>query len=281
MSQAEALQFAKGKDRYDRIRQELLSMAEPDFAKFSSGLLRKPGEACLTGTAARMLGVRLPALRRLAKKLTKEDWSGYLEALAAQIEQNGCAGERMAGTDDRAVSFEEVMLWGFLIGSAKIEAGDAAMAEGFERIRQFVPHIDNWSLCDSFCASLKFAAAYRAETWEFLQGFLRSEEEYAVRFGIVMVINYFITEEYINRLFPVFDAIRHEGYYVRMAVAWAVSVCYVRFPEETQSYLDQNSLDDFTYNKALQKIAESRCVSCEVREQMRKRKRSGQRTLGV
>lgn len=295
----------------EKIKEELAALSEPKLAEFNAGLLRKPGEETLSGTAAHVQGIRLPALRRLAKRLTKEDWRGNLNALSSHV-QHASDGE----TAPEAVSFEEVMLWGFLVGSAKVKAEAAAgmMGEGadaekapeggkeaaaalgqrstngkacrgrryqeeisvreqFDLIRQFVRHIDNWALCDSFCAGLKFAAAYPGETWAFLQPFFYAKEEYAVRFGVVMIINYFVTEEYADRLFAVFDSIRHEGYYVKMAVAWAVSVCYVRFPGKTQSYLEQNRLDDFTYNKALQKIVESRCVSDEVRKRMKKMKR--------
>lgn len=271
-------------NRYETIKDALSALAEPEYAAFAGKLLRKPGQAQLTGTAAHMLGVRLPKLRKLAGALTRENWRENLQALAA-------------GADN---CFEEVMLWGFLVGKAKLpeslegrepilhgtkERGAAlsgkirpkkrsgqeeiTLEEQFALIRDFVPRIDNWSLCDSFCVGLKFAAGYPEETWEFLQPFLRSREEYAVRFGVVMLLNYFITETYIERLFPVFDAIKQEGYYVKMAVAWAVSMCYVKFPEKTDRYLKKNELDAFTWHKALQKIAESRCVPEEVRRHMR------------
>lgn len=250
----------KENPKYRSIKQELCALAEPAYAEFASGLLRKPGEEKPGGSAANMLGVRLPALHRLAKKLAREDWRGNLEALAGSAE-----------------SFEERMLLGFLIGCAKLQPGRGretiTLQKQFCLIRDFMPYIDNWSLCDSFCADLKFAREFPEETWEFLQPFLRSEKEYEIRFGLVMIINYFITEEYIDRLFLLFDAVGHEGYYVKMALAWAVSICYVKFPERTQKYLEKNRLDDFTFNKALQKIIESRCVSEEVRTRMRQMKR--------
>lgn len=287
------------KDRINSIREELLSLAEPKLAAFSAGLLRKPGEETLSGTAAHVMGVRLPALRKIAKRLSREDWKGYSEALSAYILK--------ADEKGLTVTLEEVMLWGFLIGNARLEsnAGKAPedspaaqsrsaktpkrpagrskqeeipLAEQFGLIGRYVSCIDNWSLCDSFCAGLKFAREYPAETWDFIQPFLRSEKEYEIRFGVVMILNYFITEAYIARLFPVFDAIKHDGYYVKMAVAWAVSMCYVKFPEETQGYLENNSLDDFTFNKALQKIVESRSVTEEVRRRMRQMKRQPART---
>lgn len=287
------------------IRAELKALAEPELARFSAGLLRKPGEEMLTGSAARMLGVRLPVLRKMSRRMAREDWRGNLEALAQRNQKGRCAQEPAAAGASAAEEaaagelpfFEEIMLWGFLIGCARVAepkqkeelcremtAGSPgrkqksiqeaiSLQEQFSLIRGFVPAIDNWSLCDSFCASLKFAGEYPAETWDFIQPFLQSEEEYSIRFGLVMIINYFITEEYVDCLYTIFDEIEHAGYYVKMAVAWAVSICYVKFPDATQLYLETNRLDDFTYNKALRKIVESRCVSDEVRARMKSMRR--------
>lgn len=72
-----------------------------------------------------------------------------------------------------------------------------------------------------------------------------------------MLLNYYIEDAYIAAVLQLLDRIQHEGYYVKMAVAWAVSICYIKLPEPTMAYLKNNSLDDFTYNKALQKITES------------------------
>lgn len=251
------------------IRGRLAALAEPEYAAFASRLLKKPGEEKPSGSAARVLGVRLPALRKLARKLARENWRLAWETLSR----------------NQTESFEEIMLRGFLIGCVRVwkpcadlpereEKGKpdqetVSLEELFALTAGFVPLIDNWSLCDSFCASLKFAREYPEQTWEFLKAFLRSEEEFAVRFGLVMILNYFITDAYADRLFPVFDAVRHEGYYVKMANAWAISICYVRYPVRTEAYLKQNRLDDFTFQKALQKIVESRCISEETGERIR------------
>lgn len=110
--------------------------------------------------------------------------------------------------------------------------------------------------------------------WDFLQPCLESSGEFIVRFAVVMLLDYFITGEYIDRIYPVLDRIKHQGYYVKMAVAWAVSMCYVQFPEKTMAYLRNNTLDDFTYNKSLQKITESLCVDSETKKTIRAMKRS-------
>ena len=114
---------------------------------------------------------------------------------------------------------------------------------------------------------------HRERLWEYLKEWMHAEGEYEVRFGVVQAMENFIDEGHIHELLGCLDAVRHEGYYVKMAVAWALSVCFVRFPDITMDYLRQNSLDDFTYNRALQKIVESYRVDAQVKQQIRAMKR--------
>ena len=121
----------------------------------------------------------------------------------------------------------------------------------------FIPKIDNWSVCDSFCTGLKFTKNNLEIVWEFIQPYFSSEKEYDVRFGAVMLLNYFLEPDYIECVLTLLNTADHDGYYARMAVAWTVSLCYIKFPEQTMKFLQNNLLDDFTYNKSLQKIVES------------------------
>lgn len=224
------------------LRAKLESFAEPEFRDFSSRLIPDlgPGE---------MLGVRLPRLRKIAAKIAGEDWRDYLTT----AEDN---------------SFEEIMLQGMVIGCAKMP-----LEERLQWVRWFLPKIGNWSICDSFCAGLKAAREEPVKIWEFLQPCFVSGRTYEIRFGVVMLINYFVGEEWIGQALALLDGICHEDYYVKMAVAWAVSMYYVKFPERTLVFLRDNHLDTFTYNKALQKITESRQVDAAVRERIRAMKR--------
>lgn len=222
----------------EEIRKQLEALSEEKFRKFSTALL--PG-------VENMLGVRLPLLRKLSRTLAK-DWRGYLET----------------ARDD---SFEETMLQGMVVGCADME-----LTERFEQIAAFVPKINNWSVCDSFCAGLHFAKDHQAEVWEFLKKY-RCGTEFEIRFALVMMIYYFLTVEYVSKVLLALDG-QHQGYYVKMAQAWAVSMCYVRFPALTEEFLEQCSLDDFTYHKALQKITESNSVDAETKKNIRSKKRS-------
>lgn len=240
------------------IRRHLEKLAEPDYQKFAVGLLKKPDSAIWkqeeqdvpdTEEPPELLGVRLPMLRDLAKKLAKEDLSFYRE---------------ISGGD----SFEEIMLQGFLLALRPVKKKEDFQLL-LQDITEHVPKISNWSLCDSFCTSLKSVSKYPDEFLAFLKNYLASKKEYEVRFAVVCLLDFYIKEEYIDRLFPIWDQISHPGYYVKMAVAWAVSMCFVKFPEKTWNYLSDNKLDDFTYQKALQKITESNRVDGETKKRIR------------
>lgn len=225
------------------LKAELLALADEKYRKFSSGLI--PG-------ADTMIGVRLPALRKIGKRIAKGDWRTYLET----------------ARDD---SFEETLLQGMVIGYADVE-----LAERLALIKDFTPKIDNWSICDSFCTGLKFTKQHKEAVWLFLQPYLKSNEVYEIRFGVVMFIAYFVEDLYLEPMFRNFNAIDGDNYYVKMAVAWAITSCFTIFPEMTMIYLKANDLDDFTYNKALQKITESRQVNPEMKVRIRCMKRKKQ-----
>ena len=109
--------------------------------------------------------------------------------------------------------------------------------------------------------------------YEYIQKYLNSDKEYELRFAIVVLMQYFINEDYIDAILQIYDNIRHDGYYVKMAVAWAISVCFVKFREKTLEFLKCSNLDDFTYNKSLQKVRESNRVSKEDKDMVKRIRR--------
>lgn len=117
--------------------------------------------------------------------------------------------------------------------------------------------------------------------WEYLKQWMNADGEYEVRFGVVMSMSYFVDEAHLEELLACYDSIRHEGYYVKMAVAWALSVCFVKFPERTMEYLKNSSLDTFTYNKTLQKIVESFRVDKDTKTLIRSMKRPSDKQRNV
>ncbi len=225
------------------IKKRLQELAEPEYAAFHGSLL--PG-------VTDILGVRIPVLRKLAKEILASDWRGFLDRASE-------------GT------YEERQLQGLVLAGAwrKMEP-----EELFARTAEFVPKIDNWAVCDVFCGSYKAAdGKLSSQVWQFVRPYFRSSREYELRFAVVMALSHYCREEYAGEIFSLLDGISSEDYYVRMAEAWAVSVFFVKLPELAWEYLKENRLDDWTYNKALQKITESLRVDRETKNRIRAMKR--------
>lgn len=224
----------------EEVRKRIFELADLKYKEFHGGLCPNTDN---------IVGVRVPVLRNYAKELAKGDFRSYL-------------------CNAKNDYYEEVMLQGMVIGVAKMD-----LEERLNYIREFVPNINNWAICDVFCAGLKFVNKNKETVWKFLQDYKNSTKEFELRFFIVMMLDFYITDEYINEVIKIMDSINHEGYYVKMAIAWTLSVAYVKYPEITMKYLRNNTLDDFTFNKALQKIVESYRVSNEDKEIIRSMKK--------
>lgn len=224
---------------YD-VRKILEGLADEKFKDFSLKLIP---------TNSNIMGVKIPQLRTIARDMPEEDRLPYINHYNCEY-------------------LEEVMIKGLLIGQLK---GDTQ--EILAYVKDFIPSIDNWSVCDCFCSGLKVAKKNRETVWQFIQPYLHSDEEYEVRFAVVMMLAHYICEDYIDQVIAALDSVKHDGYYVKMAVAWTVSVCFVKFSDKTMKYLKCNSLDDWTYNKSIQKIIESRRVDDKTKDDLRKMKR--------
>ena len=208
-----------------QVRDLLESMAEPGYRDFASSLV--PGEN-------HVLGVRLPKLRVLAKTLARnggEEWLRHKEDL----------------------SFEETMLRGMVIGNLREEPETV-----FALCREFLPLIHNWSVCDSFCASLKLIVKHPQMGWEFLLPLTHSSREFEARVAAVLLLNYYLIPEWIDDALLLLSQIRQPNYYAKMAVAWAFSKAWILFPEKTCPYFAPGVLEEETRKMAFQKVRDSR-----------------------
>lgn len=232
-------------------REKLRMLADPEYGEFHKKLL--PG-------AEGVMGVRTPHLRKLARELVKNGWKDYVKEISQAWKETG--------QGETGVWYDEIILWGLAIcGGCK----DWATAKAY--VEEFIPAINNWAACDIFCGSLKLTAKFKDQVWEFIQPYLQAEKEYEIRFGVVMLLSHFADPEHVKLALDAMDKIRHEGYYVKMAVAWAVSVYFVKCQDTVMEYLKECGLDDWTYNKALQKITESLRVDKDTKARIRAMKR--------
>lgn len=214
--------------------------AEPKFRDFSASLIPCEG--------GKLLGVRLPTLRKLSAKIAKGDWEDYfLNALEVYI--------------------EHIMLKGFLLGHIK----DIDVL--LKYLKLYIPKINNWAVCDSPLCSLKLIRKHQERVWVFLQDYIEDKREYYARAAACLLMCFFVDDKYIDGTLLALSKIKAEGYYRQMGVAWAISVCYVKFPAKTEEFLKKRTLDVFTHNKAISKIRESFRVNKADKERLQALKR--------
>lgn len=191
-----------------------------------------------------MLGVRMPKVRELAKWAAKQDWQSEWDDLSEDC-------------------YEELMIKGLLIGYGKL-----SREEQTAYLKKYIPLISSWEICDGCCVTCKFMQKDQEYWFTFLQPYLRSEQELEARFAVVCMMNYFVNEEYLERLFQAFVEVKEYKYFSEIAVAWAVARCYIKYPSQTWEYLEKRSLNDYIRNQAIQKIRESTKVSEEDKERL-------------
>lgn len=225
----------------EEIRKKLIELSDAKYKEFSAGLC--------PGVNIEMLGVRIPKIRKLAKEIVKDNPEEYLK-------------------NPQEKYFEELMLQALVIANLKID-----LEKKKEYIISFVPKINSWAICDSFCVDLKDADKNPEFFWKIISKYFKSNKEYELRFAVVMLLDHYVKEEYIDKIFKVVDNIKNEEYYVEMGIAWLVAEMYIKFPKQTMEYLKNCKLNKFTYNKALQKARESYRVSKEEKEILNKMKK--------
>lgn len=214
--------------------------AEPEFRDFSASLIPAGG--------GKLLGVRLPVLRKLSAKIAKGDWEDYF--LHAP-----------------EVYTEHTMLKGFLLGYIK----DIDVL--LQYLKLYIPKINNWAVCDSPLSGLKLIRKHQEKVWSFLQDYIEDKREFYARAAACLLMCFFVDDKYIDETLLALSRMKAEGYYRQMGVAWAISVCYVKFPAKTEEFLKEKTLDVFTHNKAISKIRESFRVGKADKERLQALKR--------
>jgi 3-methyladenine DNA glycosylase AlkD len=225
---------------YDKLIEHLKDIGDEKYKAFHTNLVPELNN---------MIGIQMPKLRVIAKAISMGNYTEYLDLARNEY-------------------YEETMIQGLIIGYVKED-----YAATLELIQSFLPNINNWAICDSFCTKFKSVIKNKNDFLKFLEICIKSENEYYVRFGVIMLKVMYIDKEYIDIVLKILDNISHEGYYVKMAVAWTLCDSFIKFEDKTMDYFNLNKLDNFTYNKALQKIVESTRVGKETKDLIKKMKR--------
>ena len=220
----------------EAIRADLFSLQDPGYREMQIRILP-------TVKAERIIGVRTPELRRMAKERAgREETGAFLGSLPHRY-------------------FEEDQLHAFLISGMKDYA--ACLRE----LERFLPYVDNWATCDQM--SPKVFRKHRTELPESIQRWMASEQTYTVRFGIGMLMEHYLDEDF-DPVYPEMAAsVRSEEYYVNMMTAWYFATALAKQYEAVLPFIENRRLDAWTHNKAIQKAAESYRITPEQKEYLK------------
>ena len=230
-------------DKYIELLSYLKENADEKYRAFHSSLVPNTDKN-------EFLGVRMPVLRKIGKEISKGNPKSFVSVAPIQI-------------------YEIKMLRGIVTGLIKTNSFE----EFISLCDSFTDEINNWALCDSFCSGLKQTKKYQDKFFEYVEKYLESNNEWKIRFALVIMLNYYLEDEYIDTVLTRCDDVNNKAYYVSMAQAWLVATALAKCKEKTMAYLHHNSLDDVTFNKAIQKSIESYRIDDETKLYIRTLKR--------
>ena len=212
------------------IQQKLFQMRDEGYRDFQSKLLP-------TVDKSTVIGVRTPILRAYAKDLLKrEDIADFLETLPHDY-------------------FDEYQLHAFLISGMK------EMDTCIRELNRFLPYIDNWATCDQL--SPKVFKKNRKLLLQQIPIWLKSNHTYTIRFGIGMLMQHFLEEDFELSYPQRVSKIRSKEYYVNMMIAWYFATALAKQYDAVLPFIENKTLDAWTHNKAIQKAVESYRITDE------------------
>lgn len=190
-----------------------------------------------TVDADSIIGVRTPELKAMAKEILKSgDYTDFLNDLPHKY-------------------FEENQLHAFIISGMK----DAD--ECFEELEKFLPYVDNWATCDQM--SPKIFKKYKEELLKRVKVWIASDEPYTIRFGVSMLMEHFLDDDYDTKYPAMVAKLRSDEYYVNMMIAWYFATALAKQYDSILPYIEKKKLDKWTHNKAIQKSVESYRITDE------------------
>ena len=222
------------------IKEELFSLQDISYADF---------QAKLTPNIPRELfiGVRVPRARKLAKRLAKEpESSQFLSDLPHKY-------------------YDENILHGLLL--SEIRDYDACV----KAVDQFLPYVDNWAVCDIL--SPKIFKKHKTALLEKIKEWSTSDKPYTCRFGIKVLMSYFLGDEFNPSYLEIPASIHSEEYYVQMVIAWFFATALAKQWDATIQYVEESRVDKWVHNKAIQKACESKRITPKQKDYLKSLKR--------
>ena len=226
-----------------------------------------------------VLGLHIPDMKKIAKQISKFGCDIIKHDGTQHCCNNGAEVIHCFEIEPtESLCYEETLIWGFLINAER-----TPLHKRLKMLAAYIPILDNWAVCDSFCSDAKWIKEADKETlWAFMQQWFDSQREFEVRFAIVASMCYFTDEEWLPRVFQKIDGIDFEAikseyrtvkgkpqtaqegtvqgtapYYVRMGVAWLLATALAKYPEKTKEYIRTSRLPQDVIKLYIRKARES------------------------
>lgn len=215
-------------ENYQKFIQYLLSLQDLKYQKFQSKLILEK---------VNIIGIRFPILHDLSKKISKGNYQTFLKY-------------------NTHYYYEEILLHGLTLGYSKID-----FQELQKELDAFLPYNTNWAINDTVCASLKQFKKHQEEGFHWILEKLKSKNPWDIRFGLILLLDHYINDQYIEIILALCCKEYIDHYYVNMAIAWLLSFCYIKYPDKTIKILEEKKLSKWIQNKSISKIRDSYRVS--------------------
>ena len=221
----------------DEIRNRLFEIKDDEYKVFQLNLM--PGVEPDT-----VLGVRTPLLRKFSKEVFKsKDYDDFLNDFPHKY-------------------YDEMNLHGFVL--CEIKDYDKVVGE----LDKFLPYVNNWATCDLLNPKKAFAKNLDRLIID-IKRWIASEDTYTIRFGIEMLMSYFLDENFLPEYNDIVASVRSEEYYVNMMKAWYFATALAKQYDATISVIENRTLDEWTHRKSIQKARESYRITAEQKEYLK------------
>ena len=212
------------------------SIKDDEYRKFNEKIIKTNN----------IIGIRIPVLKKIAKEISKLDYLTFIK-------------------NNKHKYYKEIILHGLVISYLK----DYDIS--IKLFDEYINYVDSWATCDIVVANFKIVSKNLDKYLIKIKEYLKSNKPFIKRVGIVSLF-YYLNDEYIDEVLDMVNCIKSDEYYVKMAIAWLISICLIKYYDKTLLFLKNCNLDDWTYNKTLQKAIESYRI--KNKDYLRKLKRS-------
>ncbi|MEG0826027.1 MAG: DNA alkylation repair protein [Bacilli bacterium] len=218
---------------YDNFIKYLYSIQDVWYKQYHSKLILKKS----------LIGIRTPLLKKIAKQISKGDIDSFIKYNKHEL-------------------YEEVLIHGLIIGHIK----DFNLMTKY--LNKFYQYIDNWSINDVTCCNLKIFKKHQEKGFKYILTLIKNKDPWKIRVGLVLLLTYYINDNYITKLFDIAVSIENDEYYVKLANAWLVANCYIKYPEITLEFIKSNRLNKWTHNRAIQKLRDAEKIPKSIKDEL-------------